>query len=138
MGDKNGIMTLQRRHEISSKCSWIYEDVPKSFRTDHLERELQMVKLSATRCSCIAILWVSPASFAVITLCVAFQRVFIVVYFVIDSVVKLLNMPSYMFPVSQEVLGLWASFPRGRADGLRNARRFSCPGRWWLGFHLLW
>jgi hypothetical protein len=36
-----------------------------------------MVQLSATRCSCIAILWVSLVSFAVITLCVASQRVFI-------------------------------------------------------------
>jgi hypothetical protein len=35
-------------------CS--YEDVYKSFRTGRLERELQMVQLSATRCSCIAIL----------------------------------------------------------------------------------
>jgi hypothetical protein len=33
-----------------------YEGVSKSFRTDHLERELQMIQLSATRCSCIAIL----------------------------------------------------------------------------------
>jgi hypothetical protein len=30
--------------------------VSKSFRTGRLERELQMVQLSATRCSCIAIL----------------------------------------------------------------------------------
>jgi uncharacterized membrane protein len=50
---------------------------------------------SATRCSRIAILWVSPVSFAAITLCVAFQWVFIVVvYFVIDSVRKLLDTPS--------------------------------------------
>jgi hypothetical protein len=36
-------------------------------------------------------------SFAAITLCVASQRVFvIVVYFVIDSVRKLLDTPSYM------------------------------------------
>jgi hypothetical protein len=58
----------------------------------------QMVQLSATRCNCIAILWVSLVSFAAITLCVASQRVFIVtvvVYFVIDSVRKLLNTPSY-------------------------------------------
>jgi hypothetical protein len=48
---------------------------PKIFR---LERELQMVQLSATRCSRIAILWVSLASFDAITLCVASQRVFIV------------------------------------------------------------
>jgi hypothetical protein len=35
-------------------------------------------------------------SFAAITLCVASQRVFVVVvYFVIDSVRKLLNTPSY-------------------------------------------
>jgi hypothetical protein len=40
-----------------------------------LERELKMVQLSATRCSCIAILYVSLVSFATITLCVASQRV---------------------------------------------------------------
>jgi hypothetical protein len=33
-----------------------YEGVSKSFRTDSLERELQMVKLSTTRCSCVVIL----------------------------------------------------------------------------------
>jgi hypothetical protein len=60
-------------------------------------RELQIVQLSATRCSCIAILWVSLVSFAAITLCVASQRVFIVmrVYFVIDSVRKILDTHSY-------------------------------------------
>jgi hypothetical protein len=56
-----------------------YEGVSKSSRTGRLERELQMVQLYATRCSCIAILWVSLVSFAAITLCVASQRVFIVV-----------------------------------------------------------
>jgi hypothetical protein len=47
--------------------------------------------------SCIAILWVSIESFAIITLCIASQRVFIVVSinFVIDSVRKLLDTPSY-------------------------------------------
>jgi hypothetical protein len=35
-------------------------------------------------------------SFAAITLCVASQRVFVVVYFVIDSVRKLLDIPSYI------------------------------------------
>jgi hypothetical protein len=46
--------------------------------------------------SCIAILWVSLVSFTAIPLCVASQRVFIiVVYFVIDSVRKLLDTPSY-------------------------------------------
>jgi hypothetical protein len=34
-------------------------------------------------------------SFVAITLCVASQRVFVVVYFVIDSVRKLLDTPSY-------------------------------------------
>jgi hypothetical protein len=74
----------------------MYEGVSKSFRTDRLEPELQVVQLSATRCSCIAILWVSLVSFAAITLYVASQRAFIVVsvYFVIDSVRKLLDTPS--------------------------------------------
>jgi hypothetical protein len=47
--------------------------------------------------SCTAILWVSLVSFAAITFCFASQRVFIfvVVYFVIDSVRKLLDSPSY-------------------------------------------
>jgi hypothetical protein len=51
---------------------------------------------TAIRCGCIAILWVSLVNFAAITLCVATQRVFIVVsvYFVIDSVRKLLDTPS--------------------------------------------
>jgi hypothetical protein len=70
-----------------------YEGVSKSFRTGSLERELQTILLSATRCSCIAILWVSLVSFAAITLSVDFQRVFIVVsvYIVIDSVRELLD-----------------------------------------------
>jgi hypothetical protein len=67
----------------------------KIFRTGRMERELQMVQLSATTCSCIAILWVSLVSFAVKTLCVASQQVFIIVDFVIDSVRKLLDIPSY-------------------------------------------
>jgi hypothetical protein len=69
--------------------------VSKRFRTGHLERELQMVQLSATTCSCIAILWISLVSFAAITLCVASQRMFVVVYFVIDSLRKLFVTPSY-------------------------------------------
>jgi len=46
---------------------------------------------SATRCSCIAILWIILVSFDAKTLCVAPQQVFIVVivYFVSDSVRKL-------------------------------------------------
>jgi len=66
----------------------IYEGVPKIFRTRRLKRELQMVQLFATKCNCIAIVWVSLVSFAVITLCVASQRVFIavvVVYFLMTQ-----------------------------------------------------
>jgi len=59
----------------------MYEGVSRSFRTGRLERELQVVQLSATGCS-IGILCVSLVSFAAITLCVASQQVFIVVYFV--------------------------------------------------------
>jgi hypothetical protein len=56
-----------------------------------------MVQLSATRCNCIAILWVSLVRFAAITLCVASQRAIpeVSVYFVIDSVWKILDTPSY-------------------------------------------
>jgi hypothetical protein len=75
-----------------------YEGVSKSFRTGRLEQELQVVQLSATRYSCIAILWVSLVSFASITLCIASRMVIVVVvvvvYFVIDSVRKLLDTPS--------------------------------------------
>jgi len=55
------------------------------------------LSLSATRCSFIAILWVIQAS-ASITLRVAFQRVSpkVGVYFVIDSVRKLLDKRSYL------------------------------------------
>jgi hypothetical protein len=78
---------------------WRYAGVSKSSRTGRLELELQTVQLSSIVCSCIAILWISLVSFTVMTLCVASQRVFIVVsvYFVIDSVRKLLDTPSYIF-----------------------------------------
>jgi hypothetical protein len=62
-----------------------------------------MLQLSATRCSCIAVLWVSVVSFAAITLCVASQRMFVVVYFVIHSVRKLLDTPSY------NIAGHWST-----------------------------
>jgi len=55
------------------------ESVFRSFRTGRLERELQMLQLSVTRCSCIAILRVSLVSFVAITICNASQRVFIVI-----------------------------------------------------------
>jgi hypothetical protein len=41
----------------------IYKVVSKSFKTGRLEREMQMVQLSATRYSCIAILWISLLEF---------------------------------------------------------------------------
>jgi hypothetical protein len=65
----------------------LYYGVSKSFRTGCLERELQMVQLSATRCSCITTLWVSLFSFAAITFCVTSQQVFIVavVYFIMTE-----------------------------------------------------
>jgi hypothetical protein len=73
-----------------------YEGVSRSFRTGHLERELQVVQLSATSRSCIAILWVSLVSFAAIILCIASERVFIVIIFcfVIHSVRKFLDTSS--------------------------------------------
>jgi hypothetical protein len=49
----------------------------------------------------IAISWVSLVSFAAITLYVASQRVFVVlVYFIIDSVRKLLDTPLYMIDLT--------------------------------------
>jgi len=57
-----------------------------------------MVEFCATRCSCIATLWVSLVSFAAITSCAASRRVFVVViYFVTDLVRKLLDTPSYVY-----------------------------------------
>jgi hypothetical protein len=54
----------------SIRCIELYynESVSKSFGTGRLERELQMSQLSATRCSCIAVLCISLVSFAAITL----------------------------------------------------------------------
>jgi hypothetical protein len=82
-------------HQERSNC--IYAGVSKSFRTGRLVQEIQIVQLSAIRCSCIAILRVNLVSFASITFCVASERMFIVVsmYFVIDSVRKFLDTPSY-------------------------------------------
>jgi hypothetical protein len=67
---RNPVLKVTPKREGVSSGYGEYGDVSKSFRTGHLERELQMVQLSATRCSSIAILWVSLVSFAVITLCV--------------------------------------------------------------------
>jgi hypothetical protein len=99
------LMTITRRPYYCDDlwCHVAYEDMSISFWTGRLERELQMVQLSASRCSCIAILWVSLVSFATIILCVASQRVF-VIYFVIDSVRKLLNTRSYYFRIVSKMV----------------------------------
>jgi hypothetical protein len=60
----------------------VYKGVSKSFRTDRLGRELQMVQLTTARCSCIA----SQRVFVVVVVVVV-----VVVYFDIDSVRKLLD-----------------------------------------------
>jgi hypothetical protein len=63
----------------------MHENVSKSFRTGRLERELQMVQLSATRCNCRY--FVSQSSeFCSHNSCIASQRVYIVVvYFVMTQ-----------------------------------------------------
>jgi hypothetical protein len=67
-----------------------------------------MIQLSATRCSCIAILQVSLVSFASITLFVSSQRALIFVHFVIDSARKLLDIPSYIIRVIKSRGMRWA------------------------------
>jgi hypothetical protein len=72
--------------------------------TGRLERELQMVQLSATRCSCIAILWVSLVSSAAITpLCYFSTSVCSWCLFRYDSVPKLLDTPSYICYLNSSV-----------------------------------
>jgi hypothetical protein len=102
-------------HHLEIQIFLVYESVSKSFRTGRLEQQLQMVQLSATRCSCIAILWVSIVSFAAINLCIASQRVFvIVVYFVIDSVRKLLDVKVSLCLIKHHGVGvLWFDSRRG-------------------------
>jgi hypothetical protein len=51
-------------HSAIRRCIQKFPDWPP-------ERALQMVQLSPTRCSYIAILWVSLVSFAIIILCIA-------------------------------------------------------------------
>jgi hypothetical protein len=103
---------LAASYEWQARYKTSYEGVSKSFRTGRLERELQMIKLSATRCSCIAVLWVSLVSFAAITLCVVSQWVFIVVgiHFVIDSVRKLLDTPPYIQQKCSELVASWRKY----------------------------
>jgi hypothetical protein len=74
-------------YDLLVVTSLLYEGVSRSSGTGPLEQELQMVQLSATRFSCIAILWVSLVNFAAITLCVASQQVIlnVSVYFVMTQ-----------------------------------------------------
>jgi hypothetical protein len=65
------LMVLDNSKGFNDRTLSIYEGVSKSFWTGSLERELQMVQLSATRRTCIAILCVSLVSFATIILHVA-------------------------------------------------------------------
>jgi hypothetical protein len=59
--------------DLNKQTDELHEGVFKSFRTGRLARELQMVQLSDTRFSCIAILWVSVVSFAAITFLCCFS-----------------------------------------------------------------
>jgi hypothetical protein len=104
--------------KFQRKADHLYEGVTKIFQTGRLERELQIVELSATSCSWVVILWVSLVSFAAITLCVTSQRVFVVVvvYFDIGSVPKLLDIPSYKFYKNLLVM---FSLKRGEVAGSR-------------------
>jgi hypothetical protein len=106
-------MDVKRRwtiseHDIVLRRNSTYESVSRSFRTGRLERELQMIQISATKCNCIVILWVSLVSFGAITLCVASQRDCIVVslHFVIDSVRKHFATPSYILTKRTVILSL--------------------------------
>jgi hypothetical protein len=56
--------------------------VPKSFRNGGLERELEMVQISAMRCSCIVILWVSLVGFAAITFVLLLNECLLLLLFI--------------------------------------------------------
>jgi hypothetical protein len=53
---QNNVGRESQSQNASVRTRPLYEGVSKSFRTGRLKQELQMVQLSATRCSCIAIL----------------------------------------------------------------------------------
>jgi hypothetical protein len=111
----NGIITKESPICVTDSQILFFqaeEGVSKRFRTGRLERELQMVALSATKCSCIAILWVSLVFFTAITLCVASQRVFIfvVVYLFFDSVRKILDTPSHISQCLFRHITVWLVF----------------------------
>jgi hypothetical protein len=100
-----------------------------------------MVQLSANRCSCIAILWVSLVSFAAITLCVASQQVFIVVGVISlwlspetfgYTVVLLLTLFKHSISWAPRSEKWWATFVHGRQ--LSNLKTLCGPQvTWWQG-----
>jgi hypothetical protein len=96
---KNGGLVPARNISLFCHRIWgsevlSYEGVSLSFQTSRLERELQMVQLSITGCSCITILWVSLVNFASIALCVPSTSVYCC-YFLIDLARKPLDTTSY-------------------------------------------
>jgi hypothetical protein len=71
-------------------------------------------------------------SFAAITLCVASQRVFIVVialYFVIDSVRRLLDTPSYIEVADEQRYEMWGSV---NVVALRQSQKFGQAFSLWM------
>jgi hypothetical protein len=71
--------------------------VSKSFRTGRLERELQLVQISATRCNCIAVWWVllpNPLCCFLTSVCCCCCCC-CCCWFRYDPVRKLLDTPSY-------------------------------------------
>jgi hypothetical protein len=81
-----GLSSFKNGYVMKLVYGMEYEDVSRRFRTGRLERELQMVQFPA-----------SLVSFAIITPCVASRRVIpnVSVYFVMNSVRKLLDTHSY-------------------------------------------
>jgi len=104
-------------YDHTMNAAGTYEGVSKSFRTGCLERELPLIKLSATRCSFIAILWVTLVSFAAITLFAASERVIpqVSLYFVIDSARKFLTQPRTIFDTFIWECNFWRTW-----DGVIN------------------
>jgi len=104
-----------------------------------------MVQLSATRRDCIVILWISLASFAVITLYVSSGRVIpkVSIYFVIDSVWKLLehtlifersvDSRTSLIPIWQFTKPTWYRFYDVHHTNVKIFLIFIFPGIW--GFH---
>jgi hypothetical protein len=71
-------------------CRGLYEGVSRSFRTGRLERELQTVQLSASY------FVIQPSEFCCHNrLCYFSMSIVVSIYFVIDSVRKLSDTPSY-------------------------------------------